>query len=492
MRTRHVLVLAGFTAILVGQGCMTLPRPTKLWDPDHLESSPKFDGIKSLLDAHREVRLLVVHGMGQKKRDYSKDFRSFLQREMKLVSIGGCLQIDSLASPYGPWSFVRRCPYSHGTNRLTLYEYTWGDLTQVIADSLLKYDWDKGQGHADERVLGNRFLKSQIIDKSFSDAVAYAGLYAPVIQRATRRAICVVMTDGLEPSDCAFDKSLALTATAGPKIVTVSHSLGSMIVFEALDQMLSDTTKGKELVTAAEFVERLELVGMFANQLPLLWLSRIPGDSVRKFSVLRGSRSQLPIVAISDPNDLLSFPLDSGWPGRLGNSQVRVINARVSTAPHVVAGAVLPSSAHTNYWTDRCSVNLLVDGMPDCSSPPRIWGIHRLETHRPRSRGFEADVGYLLRPEAAISIPVYATLGFKADRLLSYGIAGGPSIRNASAAFQIRSTVTRLFKGDDGSGETLFGVGGRVSMLAFTAGLDVLRSRHDPRTRFRWSVGTGW
>jgi len=130
---------------------------------------------------------------------------------------------------------------------------------------------------------------------------------------------------------------------------------------------------------------------MLANQLPLLALAdaekpvgispRVVHRSLRKFLSRRAQITQahvertggpagppLHVIAFSDPNDLLSYPLnaadvvdDEGS----GASATEICNVRISVARwawfFVFAN---PARAHTGYFTNRAVLELIAHGYP--------------------------------------------------------------------------------------------------------------------------------
>jgi hypothetical protein len=265
------------------------------------------------------------------------------------------------------------------------------------------------------------------------------------------------------------------------------------MVFETLDSLIHDPQAKTRAdsgakVSAAEFLDQLRFVGMLANQLPLLALSRVPAEKgaapPSTLEFLRGVRTQFPIVAVSDPNDLLTFPLAPGWPKILGDPNAKVINVRMANANDVVAlAAANPGTAHTGYFDNPCVTRLLVYATTNCSRV-RIGGLHYSNLGR-----MQADAGWLFYARSPVSIPAYASVG-----LASYGAATGISVRNGSLVAQGRASVARTWRNPvrASPNETYAGLGVRLSALTLTVGLDELWNTRTHSATPRWSVGTGW
>ena len=440
------------------------------------------------------MRILVVHGMSPQKIGYSAPLIDGIADQMHLVRQEKCAIIDTLKSSYGSRSFVQRCKYLQGSKDVRVYELTWSDLSQQLDSAALLYDW---RDHGSERLPVNRALKKGLIDEAFSDALVYTGSFGSVMREATIRAICALMTDEKKAPDgtpvtCTFSpRGNVLPLETPPAIVMFSHSLGSMMVFESIAQMLDMPTAPASAfqVTAEDFVRQLKLVGMLANQLPLLYLSRVPAEKkdeerqAKRMQILRANPNPLPIVAVSDPNDLLSFPLDAGWPHRLKGDKARIINITMANVNDVWIAGADPLTAHTGYYKNPCVVRLLVEGEVACSFT-RIYGLQYQNPGR-----IQVDAGVLLLPRSTVAFPLYATVGAS-----SYGFTPAIAVRSGTLVAQLRPTIMRTMGTPVGavSSDTFTGIGLRLSAFTFTAGADAFRSSSTHQTSVRWSLGTGW
>lgn len=484
----------GAAAVSLLQSCMVLPTPITRNNPDTPDATD-YEGIEKILNRENHLRLLVVHGMSPQKVGFSDSLQAHLEKVMQLTK-GACAVIDTFTSTYDAkdfpsHSYVRRCAYTRGAQTVDVYEVTWSELSQSFANRDLSYDWTK---HQSERVFFNAALKQGLMDQAFSDAITYVGTFGPTIRLAVKHAICVLMTDGVstpngDPVGCTFGLKTAETApTFG--VILLSHSLGSLIVFETLRDMLADKTSDQPFkVTAQDFVKRVRLVGLLANQLPLLWLSRTPENKAdvnardRGMKIFAESNVAFPIVAVSDPNDLLSYPLENGWTDRLGAKDARIINVTMANDSRVVIGGVNPLAAHTGYYDNACVVTLLVSGEPTC---PRPWiaGFHFTNPGR-----VQADAGVLFRPRSAVSVPVYVSVGPS-----SVGFSPALAYRTSDVVLQLRPSVSRTFGTltNEIGEQTLSGIGFRASWWTFTAGADLLANMNSRATTTRFSFGTGW
>ena len=157
---------------------------------------------------------------------------------------------------------------------------------------------------------------------SLSDAVLYTGKYKEHMQYPIMRAVEIVTGDGLGAND---------------ELAVITHSLGSRMTFDTLDNMVNGTPilgeTNYDKTAAPELIRRTTSIFMCANQLPLLALAdaekpvahppRLVHLGLRRFlrkhADIRARHVKLAnepaepplrVVAFSDPNDLLSYPLN--------------------------------------------------------------------------------------------------------------------------------------------------------------------------------------
>ena len=403
------------TIVLIGAlavGCVPYASRVTITNPDEADFIT-FPGLADELQSHPVVNLVVVHGIGSQDRTYADGFLEAIRRHAKLRRYSDCSLVDRLITPYGSYSTVHRCALrTEVEHELRVYIVTWSNLTSSFEDSLLAYDW---QYFSDTRALVNRNLKRDLIDTSFSDAVLYAGTYGPVLRTAVERALCVILADKTNPDvECNAAEVAANIDAEADTLPTflVTHSLGSALVIDAISNMSQPTDPATRrthdelsaAILARTLAKRVRAVFMLANQLPLLYLSRIPPSPPSQKDVhpsiqppaVAGSLDQLPepsdapeklsknvaeftvpfivgprpipIVSFNDDNDLLTFPLPPGWRQRVsvsGEHAVQVVNVRVTNAPFRWLGvAVNPSRAHVGYWKNATVIRLIVEGNP--------------------------------------------------------------------------------------------------------------------------------
>lgn len=413
MRGVHGVITA---SLLCAVSCIPYYTRISIENPDDSKKTT-FPGIRASLKTQKLVRLLVVHGMGTHGAEphettYAHALLQEIQRQLHLTTLSQCKIVDVLPTPFGASSTVDRCSYLYGDqHELRVYILTWSKLTEHFEDTILKPDWTKYGG---KRVRINRALKEELIDKSFADAVLYAGAFAPTMRKSVARALCVLISDKTDPTaDCRISDQQSLeniearvTRNERSDIFLISHSLGSVMVIETLQEMLApepdrenDDPFAQPVApfAAKQFISDLRMAALMANQLPLLYLSRIQkdgqvapategefllSDELRTRS--RRGCDPMKVVAFHDPNDLLTFPLPAGWRDRIArtrpgdewkeflgsdcatpgeSAKVDIINVFLTNEPNRIFNvAVNPAPAHTKYWGNEYLVHFLVEG----------------------------------------------------------------------------------------------------------------------------------
>jgi hypothetical protein len=208
----------------------------------------------------------------------------------------------------------------------------------------------------------NRALKNGLMDWGFSDAVIALGPLRPYIQHALRQLILKSLTDSPEakandPAQPPLDQ----------EFIIVSHSLGSYLIFSALNVDPEHVNSAASQGTGKKFKQilaRTSLVYFFANQLRLLELASLDGSTDRNLvthleawgnarcdylKALPGSAQQCQpprITALNDPSDLLTWTVPS-------LPTIEVKNVTVKNATHWFGLIENPNLAHNHYARDK-------------------------------------------------------------------------------------------------------------------------------------------
>jgi hypothetical protein len=221
----------------------------------------------------------------------------------------------------------------------------------------------------------NRDLKSGLMDWGFSDAVMLLGPLRPYVLSGIRQLILKSL------SDSAASKALAPDERPrNEEFVIVSHSLGSYLMFAALDAHLSQLQTSEINPSDKSFdqiLARTSFVFFFANQLRILQLAGLDGPSDRNLSthleawgktrcdylktIDPSHQCQLPrITALNDPSDLLTWTVPS-------LSSVEVENYSVKNSAHWFWLIENPTPAHNRYANQRRGIQKMLEEHPQNS-----------------------------------------------------------------------------------------------------------------------------
>ena len=241
-----------------------------------------------------------------------------------------------------------------------------------VPNRFKSYDWISKDEAARLRQLPargaklNRQLKSDLMDWSFSDAVMALGPLRLYVLDGIRQLLLKSLADASSASQAD-----ATRARANQEFIIVSHSLGSYLIFSALDmgqQMSANTANAEQTRNdLQEILKRTSLVVFFANQLRLLEFGGLDGPSERNIATHLEDWSKVRceylksvpgalqeckpprIIALNDPSDLLTWTVPA-----LGDIDVENYSVRNST--RWLGLFESPTSAHSNYATDKRAI----------------------------------------------------------------------------------------------------------------------------------------
>lgn len=175
----------------------------------------------------------------------------------------------------------------------------------------------------------------------------------------------------------ATEQANIASASAEEPLAVITDSLGSKVLFDALDDQV-DKGAGTARSAGIRTRQRIGLVFMRANQLPLLALAdpeRRESDPLKSLSserspVLGAARFQRTVVAFSDPNDLLSYPLLGSSYRNPQWSGVKFADVLVSNDRSWLGLIENPWTAHTAYEKNRDVTRLMLHGSDKGSPKP--------------------------------------------------------------------------------------------------------------------------
>jgi hypothetical protein len=209
----------------------------------------------------------------------------------------------------------------------------------------------------------NRSLKRDILDWGFADALLAVGPMQEYIVEGIREVVLA-----------------SVTPAENQEFVLVSHSLGSYLIFSALDLQ-----GGPQRVRRSDWESKFEKVlsqtshaYFLANQVRLLELADLDTTEngslikhLQHWSHLRAQAHQDPprIVAWSDPDDLLTWQL----PGADQTDATNVNNRPAENATKWFWILESPDKAHSNYEKNKHVIRTMVP-KPNAHQPKEATG----------------------------------------------------------------------------------------------------------------------
>jgi hypothetical protein len=175
-----------------------------------------------------------------------------------------------------------------------------------------------------------------------------------------------------------------ISAIINDQYAIVSHSLGSRIAIDGMQQIAMEqenrvNSRDTYQMMIKDAIQNKEIpIYMMSNQLPMLQLGRkLPKESEQKKAYCNAGDehyserilSNTPIIAFSDPNDLLSYAIPPGFVEKYIDSRlcIDVTNININIA-HVydvfgLGDLANPMDAHIGYDTDDRVVALIAKGI---------------------------------------------------------------------------------------------------------------------------------
>ena len=368
MISNRLALLSCFAFLAFGTGCRCTDTCVEL----------PFPGLKAdlaqTISNHATLRLMIVHGMSNHTQGYSSNFVDTIARKLKLNQISS--EVEVLTGKGGLTNgFLRKVDLGRGeTNLISAYELTWSPAT--FSEKVKRFEYDARLDG--KRASLNRQLKSGLLNDGFADAILYLNDdFRPRIQEPVTNAIWKILDGDFKTNDL---------------FVIVTHSLGSKITFDSLN-IISDEMverKSPQAVGLTNLAAGLSHLVMLANQVPLLRLGetnvladRKPEEkpsAVQKFLNTRRKalqqraragqqKPEVKVIAVTDPNDLLSYPLRREDLITDTSSDIKFGNLFICNAPAFLHWIANPVKAHEGYFDNPRLVDLLIKGN---SKPEKI------------------------------------------------------------------------------------------------------------------------
>lgn len=361
-----------------------------------------FTGIASVLEAQASdpvaagnpdratTKLVYVHGIGDHLPGHGGDLIRSLTNSLDLsVRAGLTKRIvltapDEPERPYGEVNVVRLTD-TERRRELLFYELTWNPIT---LEEKAAIDFDKAVIYSSQRAEINNQLR-QFTNSVLPDPLAFIGNRGADIRGSVGQALCWALSarwqdlDALTQGVTCENSSTYGKRAAADELFIVTHSLGSRAAVDALQNAARHLNASQGLEDqAARFAEdlwdkRITLF-MLSNQLPLLEAGQ-PDQEVTgsrgEYCGVNAPRPQgrflkeLNMVAFTDPNDIMSYPVPIAWANQYLDSRlcVNVRNVTINIA-HVRRLPVIgeyanPLVAHSNYDKDQRVAELMAFGI---------------------------------------------------------------------------------------------------------------------------------
>lgn len=354
----------------------------------------EFPGIRESLEAQghgsrpdRTTKVLMVHGISRHLPGYSTGFRNKLTKELNLTVISEDYKEIKIRHPKFPNDDyigiirVTRHLNEARTQEFLFYELTWSHITDPEKSEL---DFDSSSEYVNKRAVINQTLKG-FMNETVPDLLIYGGKNHEKIDVAVGQGICTLFEGGWNdlPNNvsryCDPSRPGLAQTVLKDDFFYVTHSLGSKIMTDTnqyISDLPHDTLQKMEGVLAAMRQKEIPIF-MLANQLPLLHMGeyRPPvNNQINSYCGPQAPKSHervlagMDIIAFSDPNDILSYPIPPRFVENNIDSRLcpRVVNIDISIAE--VKGAfgiefANPLAAHTGYFEDDRVIALIADGV---------------------------------------------------------------------------------------------------------------------------------
>ncbi|SJM96242.1 hypothetical protein [Crenothrix polyspora] len=344
-----------------------------------------FAGLAPHLDSrHGKMKVLMIHGVGDHLPGYATEFLEKLGRELNLPVMSSQQKNITLTDRNDTRKNLGNLKISRLLSKdrnkeLLFYELTWSAIT-ARQKEVLAYD-NSGE-YSFRRAAINDMMKKFSNDTG-PDPIIYLGESRSDILKSFTQSFCWMtksrwdsLPTGISAA-CSFNDDGAADNIRNDQYAIVSHSLGSRITIDGM-QRIATILPDRD----ADFREALQNkeipIYMMSNQLPMLQLGRkLPDISDQKaaYCQTNGAKYPLrmlkktPIIAFSDPNDLLSYAIPQGFTEKYMDSRlcIDVTNVNINVASIFDAFGLgklaNPLSAHVGYGKDDRVIALIAKGI---------------------------------------------------------------------------------------------------------------------------------
>ena len=377
------------------RNCEVEGRPFPGIEP-YLEAQDKLPPFVEGDSNRPEVKVLYVHGIGTHAPGHGTALRQNLATALGLEIRAPRPKRIVIAHPQFPGQDLGEINVSRLTDTehrrdLLFYELTWSPITQPDKDLLA---FDKEQEYVLRRAALNQAARTFVNDIA-PDPLAYAGQKREPILVSVGQSICWVVSRSwselpelTENTWCGPDLPGMGSRLELDDFAIISHSLGSRATLDALQRLtnLPIATDPRLKRMADDFKSREVQVFMLSNQLPLLEAGREGQQVVGQVGAYCGPNATKPgrffaktqIVAFSDPNDLMSYPVPDQFADKYVESRLcpSVTNVMINVASVNsllgLSDVADPLSAHQGYGPDERVGALIARGAGNPNVAPIV------------------------------------------------------------------------------------------------------------------------
>jgi hypothetical protein len=344
------------------------------------------------------LKVIMVHGVGTHVPGYSARLSANLAQALGLDVIAPEPKEFPIEAPAFPGETLGTLSVTRHTNEardraMLFYELTWSPISQPAKDA---YAFDDTAVYAYRRASLNNVFK-QFVNDVAADPLVYTGTGRERIQVAVGQALCWAISvdwQGLpdKQQTCTPDNPAFASRLDNDDFAFITHSLGSRVTLDGLARLskVLETVGANrpEIASVAKsFKERDVKVFMLANQLPLLQSGLEQAsvrDAVPAYCRPDGAHysdrlfKETNLIAFSDPNDLLSYPIPDRFVRDYVDSRLcpRQVNVTINVAPVTdvigVGEFADPLAAHVDYDDDERVIGLITRGIGQPETDPVV------------------------------------------------------------------------------------------------------------------------
>lgn len=350
-----------------------------------------YHGTNTYLKSQEVLKVLMIHGVGIHHPGYSRRLQENMANNIGLNVISRLPKNITLLDPKNPETQIGNLQISYwqnidATKKMLFYELTWSEITTPDKEIIA---FDTTEQYSKFRVPFNNMIK-KFLDNTLPDPLIYEVDKNNLILDSSQQAVCWTLQTNWDNIPDNQAKVCDMSLYDGIKhyneenILFITHSLGSKILMDSLmdtADMISEAiplakNNSENLALIKKLQNKQITVFMLANQLPILQIGHpLPKvhNQINAYCSKGGAKysqrifKDVNIVAISDPNDILSYAIPQNFADKYIDSRIcpRVTNVSVNVAPVISAFGVQivdPITAHTNYDNNDNVINLITHG----------------------------------------------------------------------------------------------------------------------------------